>query len=352
MPKRKSITYSQLRVGIVVLIALGIFVSTTLYVTRQGGLPLFGGQYTLYSYLGDVNGLKAGAPIHLSGVEVGSVASVAFAGPDAPRPVRVALQLRSDIQDRVTSNSQLSVGSLGVLGEKMVSIDPGLPGGEPLADGGVLEGEAGDPIKGIITDASQTMKDVRDLIASVQRGEGSLGKILKGDEFHDKLADFVNRAQAVFQTMSSGEGTLSRLINDPEVYENLAGLSADLNEITRKIRTGEGGLGKLVSDPETAASLSNMIRQLDVVSARIAEGEGSIGALVAEREFYDKLNSLSGNIDSITARVNRGEGTMGQLIQDRQLYDNLAATTGELQGLLKDIRADPQKYLRIKVSLF
>ena len=125
MPTKKTITYSQLRVGIVVLIALGIFLFTTLYVTRQGGLPLFGGQYTVYSYLGDVNGLKAGAPVHLSGVEVGSVTRVAFASPDAPRPVKVAIKLRSDIQDRVTSNSQLSVGSLGVLGEKMVDIDPG-----------------------------------------------------------------------------------------------------------------------------------------------------------------------------------------------------------------------------------
>jgi phospholipid/cholesterol/gamma-HCH transport system substrate-binding protein len=352
MPRRKTISYSQLRVGIVVLIALGIFITTTLYITREGGLPLLGGQYTLYSYLGDVNGLKPGAPVHLSGVEVGSVTGVAFAEPEAPRPVRVTLQLRQDIRDRVTTNSQLSVGSLGVLGEKMVSIDPGPPGGEPLPDGGVLEGEAGDPIKGIITDASQTMKDVRDLIAGVQRGEGSLGAILKGDEFRNKLMDFVSRAQAVFQRMSSGEGTLGKLINDPELYDNLKGLSADLNTITTRIREGEGGLGKLASDPETAASLSDMIRQLDAVSARMAEGEGSIGALVTEREFYDKLNSLSGNIDSITARVNRGEGTMGALVQDRELYENLAATTGELQGLIKDIRADPQKYLRIRVSLF
>lgn len=352
MPKRKTITYSQLRVGIVVAIALAIFVATTLYITREGGLPLLGGQYTLYSYLGDVNGLKPGAPVHLSGVEVGSVTAVSFAEPEAPRPVKVTLQIRSDVQERVTTNSQLAVGSLGVLGEKMVTIDPGPPGGNPLVDGGVLDGEAGDPIRGIVTDASQTMKDVRDLIASVQRGEGSLGAILKRDDFHDKLSDFVSRAQAVFQRMSSGEGTLGRLINDPVVYDNLSGLSANLDDITGKIRAGEGGLGKLVSDPETAASLSDMIRQLDAVSARMADGEGSLGALMSDREFYDKLNSLSANIDNITARVERGEGTMGQLVQDRQLYDNLAATTSELQGLIKDIRADPQRFLRIRVSLF
>jgi phospholipid/cholesterol/gamma-HCH transport system substrate-binding protein len=352
MPTKKTITYSQLRVGIVVLIALGIFLFTTLYVTREGGLPLLGGQYTVYSYLGDVNGLKAGAPVHLSGVEVGSVTRVAFAEPDAPRPVKVTIKLRSDIQDRVTTNSQLSVGSLGVLGEKMVDIDPGPAGGEPLPDGGVLQGEAGDPIKGIITDASQTMKDVRDLMSNIQEGRGSLGKILKGEEFHQKLSDFVSRAQEVFQRMNTGEGTFFNDTATTEIYTNLKGLSAGLNDIVTKIKAGEGGLGKLASDPETAASLRNMIQQLDVVSGRMAEGEGSIGALIKEREFYDKLNALSGNLDTITARVENGDGTVGQLLQDRQLYDNLNSTAGELQGLIKDIRADPKRYLRIKVSLF
>ena len=352
MPTKKTISYSQLRVGIVVLIALGIFLFTTLYITRQGGLPLFGGQYTLYSYLGDVNGLKAGAPVHLSGVEVGSVTRVAFASPEAPRPVQVTIKLRSDIHDRVTTSSQVSVGSLGVLGEKMVNIDSGPAGGDPIPDGGVLEGEAGDPIKGIITDASQTMKDVRDLMSNIQEGKGSLGQILKGEEFHQRLSDFIARAQEVFGRMNSGDGTLGKLLNDPEVYNNLKELTSGLNDVVTKIRDGEGGLGKLVNDTGTADSLSNMFRQLDVVTARLAEGEGSIGALIKEREFYDSLNALSGNLDSITARVEKGDGTLGQLVQDRELYDNINGTAGELQGLLKDIRADPKRYLRIKVSLF
>ena len=352
MPTKKTISYSQLRVGIVVLIALGIFLFATVYITRQGGLPLFGGQYTLYSYLGDVNGLKAGAPVHLSGVEVGSVTRVAFASPEAPRPVQITIKLRSDIQDRVTTSSQLSVGSLGVLGEKMVNIDSGPAGGGTIPDGGVLEGEAGDPIKGIITDASQTMKDVRDLMSNIQGGKGSVGQILKGEEFHRRLSDFVARAQEVFGRMNSGDGTLGKLLNDPEVYNNLKELTSGLNEVVIKIRGGEGGLGKLVNDVGTADSLSNMFRQLDVVTARLAEGEGSIGALIKDREFYDSLNALSGSLDSITARVEKGGGTLGQLVQDRELYDNINGTAGELQGLLKDIRADPKRYLRIKVSLF
>jgi phospholipid/cholesterol/gamma-HCH transport system substrate-binding protein len=352
MPRRKTISYSQLRVGIVVSIALVIFVFATIYITREGGLPLFGGQYTLFSYVGNVNGLKAGAPVHLSGVEVGSVARVEFAEPGAPNPVKVTVRIRSDVKDRITSNSILSVGSLGVLGEKMVEIDAGPPGGTPLDDGDLLAGEAGDPIKGILTDASATLKNVRDLISGVERGEGSLGKILKGDEFHDKLSEFVDKAQALFSRLQTQEGTLGKLINDPELYLNLQGLTAGLRDIAVKIRDGEGGLGRLVNDEKTGQSISNMIQKLDMVASRIADGEGSIGALVEERDFYDKINSMSGNLDSITARMDRGEGTAGRLLYDRELYDNLNQTASELKELIQLIKADPKKYLRIKVSLF
>jgi phospholipid/cholesterol/gamma-HCH transport system substrate-binding protein len=311
-----------------------------------------GGQYTLYSFVGDVNGLKAGAPVHLSGVEVGSVTRVEFAEPGAPHPVKVTIKLRRGVRERITSNSLLSVGSLGVLGEKMVEIDPGPPGGTPLEDEDVLAGEAGDPIKGIITDASTALKDVRDLVGGVQRGEGSLGQILKGGEFHQKLMGFVDRAQDVFGRMETSEGTLGKLINDPEVYDNLSELSGGLRNIVAKLQSTDGGLGRLINDKETAESLSNMIKKLDAVAARVADGEGTIGALVHERDFYDKLDSMSANLDAITARLDRGEGTAGRLLHDRELYDNLNSTSSELRELLKAIRQDPKKYLRIKVSLF
>ncbi len=50
--------------------------------------------------------------------------------------------------------------------------------------------------------------------------------------------------------------------------------------------------------------------------------------------------------------MNDGKGTAGALLKDQKLYDNLNAAASELRGLMVDIRKDPQKYLRVKVSLF
>ena len=181
MAKKKDLTFTELKVGLVIAAALAILMVTTLYITREGGLPLIGGQYTVSSYLRDVNGLKAGSPVHLSGVEVGSVRRVEFAEVGAPAPVRVTLTLRTDVQERIREDSLITVGSLGVLGEKLLEIEPGTDAAPVVPDGGVVPGEAeGDPIKGIISDASRTMKDVRDLARDLQAGEGTLGGVEMG----------------------------------------------------------------------------------------------------------------------------------------------------------------------------
>jgi phospholipid/cholesterol/gamma-HCH transport system substrate-binding protein len=353
MPARKTLTYAELRVGVVIAIALMVAMAATIYITREGGLPFFGGQYTVYSYLKDVNGLKAGAPIHLSGVEVGSVRGVEFAGPEAPAPVRVTLTLRTDVQDRVTTNSLVTVGSLGVLGEKMLDVDPGPPGGVPIEDEGVVPGEAeGDPIKGIITDASATMKDIRDLARELQEGEGTLGALLKREDVHDRLKGLIERADQMFVSLDNSEGTFGKLVHDPAIYDNLNELTVSMKDLMARIEEGDGAIGRLVHDQEMGRSVARVVENLARVTDRVDGGEGTLGALVRERELYDRLDALSANIASVTAKLDRGDGTAGQLLHDRALYDNLNKTATELQGLISDIRQDPKKYLRVKVSLF
>jgi phospholipid/cholesterol/gamma-HCH transport system substrate-binding protein len=68
--------------------------------------------------------------------------------------------------------------------------------------------------------------------------------------------------------------------------------------------------------------------------------------------LYTRMNSLTERIDTLIARLNDGEGTAGRLLHDRQLYENLNGAATELRGLVADIRKDPQKYLRVKVSIF
>ena len=81
-------------------------------------------------------------------------------------------------------------------------------------------------------------------------------------------------------------------------------------------------------------------------------GEGTAGKLLTDEALYKRIDALTGRVDEVVRKLNEGQGTAAQLLNDRQLYDSLNKTVTELGGLVADIRKDPRKYLRVKVSIF
>jgi phospholipid/cholesterol/gamma-HCH transport system substrate-binding protein len=81
-------------------------------------------------------------------------------------------------------------------------------------------------------------------------------------------------------------------------------------------------------------------------------GKGTAGKLLKDEAAYRQIESVLGKVGSTMDRINSGQGTIGQLLVNPQLYDSMHGVTTELQSLIKDIRANPKKFLRIKLSLF
>ena len=65
-----------------------------------------------------------------------------------------------------------------------------------------------------------------------------------------------------------------------------------------------------------------------------------------------RINQLVANLNTSIDKLNAGQGTLGQLMVNAQLYESLNGATRETQQLMKDIRANPKKFLRIKLGLF
>ena len=59
-----------------------------------------------------------------------------------------------------------------------------------------------------------------------------------------------------------------------------------------------------------------------------------------------------GKVDALLDKMNNGNGTIGRLMNDPALFEDLDAVTRETQGLIKDFRANPKKFLHIKISIF
>jgi len=346
MPRTRSLAWSELKIGIVSVVALVIASFLIFMVSGSGGF--FWQRYGLKTVFPDIQGLKVGAPVRVAGVEIGSVKKIDFIGDK----VEVAMEVGKEQMERITDRSTASLGSISLLGEAAVDITPNSQG-TPIPEWGYVR--SGPPPGSLSTAAEAATKSLETtnaLLEQVRQGRGTLGKLVTDDTLYQQLNDFVESAEAVTQGINSGRGTLGRLVNNPAAAKSLEQSLENLQMVTARIRNGEGSLGHLLNDDALSKSVTSATSNLDAITGRINKGEGTAGKLINDTELYNRLNSMADRLDKLTASLNQGDGTAGQLLHDKQLYENMNSAVTELHNLVKDIRADPKKYLNVRVSIF
>ena len=351
MPARKQVTWAELRVGVFVLATLALLATFVFYVT--GGGRVFVPQVHYTTYLPDVSGLSAGAPVRLVGVEVGTVLSVGLSEfrDDQSRAAEVHFRINQSDQRDIRSDSEAFVTTEGLLGESVLEITRGSTG-EPIPDDGVVTGVQRGNIKQIVHNVEQITGDVRALIGDVRTGKGTLGMLIEDPSLYNRAHQAVADFQSLTARAAAGEGTLGKLAVSTELYDQLKGTAGTLDEVARDLRSGKGTLGKLIYDTSIHDKADNIVSRADRIVARVESGEGTLGKLVQEDALYDRAHETFANTSEITAKLNRGEGTFGRAVNDPRLYDNMNEFTSEMRALLSDFRKNPKKYLRVKLSLF
>ena len=345
MPRTRSIAWSQLKLGVIGVVALALVTIVVAAVGGQAGF--FWELYPIKLRFRDVQGLKEGAVVRLSGKDVGRVAAVEFAGEE----IEVTAEVAKDVRPLITDGSVGSVGSLSLLGESMVIIKAA-PGRTPVPDWGYVRTVESGSMSSLTETASASLEDASKLIADVRAGRGTLGKLVTDEALYNELEQFVASAGAVTRSLTQGKGTAGRLINDPAAFDALKASLENLQQMTARINAGQGALGRFLNDEAMGKSLSGTMSNLEETTGRLNRGEGTMGKLLTDRQLYDRLDQVTARVNDVVAGLNSGQGTAGQLLRDRQLYENMNRAVSELRDLLADIRKDPKKFLRVSVSIF
>jgi phospholipid/cholesterol/gamma-HCH transport system substrate-binding protein len=345
MPRTRSLAWSELKLGILAVVAVALAAFFIFLVGGQGGLPWQ--RYNLKTRFPNVAGLKEGAVVRLAGVEVGQVASIEFAGAQ----VEVGFEVSKDVRDKITTSSRAMLGSVSLLGESAIDLTPGV--GTPVPEWGYVPsqktpGQLADVAEG----ATAGIEEITQLLREVRAGKGTIGKLVTDEGMYREFTALLTSADAVVSNINRGRGTLGRLTNDPAAYTALKGSLDNLEALTRRISAGEGSLGRLLKDDALARSLSATSGNLETLTGRINRGEGSLGKLTTDTALYNRLNALSERIDTLVLRLSEGEGTAGQLLRDKRLYENMNGAVTDLRTLLTAVQKDPKKYLNVKVSIF
>ena len=346
MPRTRSLGWAELKIGLLTVFALAMAAILIFLLSSTGGL--WWQRYPLKTIFDNVAGLGEGAPVRVAGVEVGSVTGVQFVGDR----VEVSFEVNEDVQRQITTASRASLGSVSLLGESAVDITPATEGAPIPEWGYVPPGRAAGSLGDVATQASAGLEQATALIQEIRAGRGTVGRLFTDDALYREVNAFVAAAERVARNVGDGRGTLGRLVNDPAAAKSLEASLQNLETVTARIRAGEGSLGRLVADETLAKSVTSATTNLEAITGRISRGEGTAGKLVTDAELYNRLNSMADRLEKVTAALQQGEGTAGQLLRDKQLYENMNGAVTELRNLVTDIRADPRKFLNVRVSLF
>jgi ABC-type transport system involved in resistance to organic solvents, periplasmic component len=354
MAQRKQLTWTELRVGLFVLVALFVLAVGIFYVTGTGFL---GPKYRLLTFLPEVAGVSNGAPVRLDGVDIGNVESIklvpliAGRAPEKSRSIELVMRLDKRFQANILTDSTASLVTEGLLGNRYVNISRGFTGA-PLKENQEVPGTAEKSLADVMASLQGLTADAQGVIQSLRDGKGTLGKLLTDDQAYNNLNGVLAKSNDMIGNIQKGQGTLGKLVASDEMYGKMNETLDNFNGVVTDARAGKGTIGKLLNDPTLYEEAKKAIENGNLIISDVRNGKGSLGKLATDDELYNKLRDTSNNLASATAKLNDNTTTAGKLFSDPKLYDNLTGLTGDLRLLIGDFRQNPKKFLRIKVAVF
>src|SRR5215210_1776837 len=325
MKRSSYITWDQLKVGVLVLVALFILVIAILKLGQAGNI--FGKRYKLVAFISNASGLKVGGAVNVAGQLAGSIEEIELLPPDldTARNLKLIVEVDRAMSEQVRRDSKGKIRTMGVLGDKVFDISPGTPRYRVLHEGDTLPMEPSVDFEtvvqmasGAVTEVVGLTKDLKAVTTGINRGQGTLGQLVTNRALYDQLNAALARTASLMATLENPRGTVGRLLNDPSFYN----------------------------------TLNRTIASVDTVIGQINRGNGSVGKLLRDDTLYVHLVSIVARADSLVGSMSNGNGTMQKLFTDQQLYAELVKTVTELNRVLIDVRRDPQRYTKSMIKVF
>ncbi|MDR0195491.1 MAG: MlaD family protein [Myroides sp.] len=296
----------EIKTAILVLGAIALFIWGYSFLK---GRNLFDNSTRYYVEYDNVEGLTMSSTVTINGLVVGKVSKIELDNATGKLKVELLMTQKIDI----SKNSIAKIYSPGLLGAKGVMIDPMF--------GDTNYAESGQTLKG------EVVKDMTEKLAS--QIEPLQVKI------EEALANLNKMLASVNNIMDENtQASLKSAVNQ------LDGTLAGANQLM-------SSTNKLVAS--TQPKLDGTLTNLNTMSSNFASLSADLKTLDIKSTFSN-LDNATASMDKMMSDIQSGKGSVGKLLKDEQLYSNLEGASKELEGLLKDLKENPKRYVHF--SLF
>ncbi len=357
MPSQKQLKWSQLKVGITVIVA-SVTLGFLLFL-MSGTAGLFTPRLTVKSYFDNAEGLRVGAPVRLSGVDIGNVTKISIVHDKPLTPVEVTVKVSTKYGFGLRRDSVTSLETAGVLGETFLDIDSSQAVGPQLQDGDTLPTQVHPDFNQVVRASQSTLQNMDALLKRADRilafaesGKGSLGKLIYDPLLYNRFSDTVAEFQKIVAQIGNGEGSLGRLISRNDAYDKFIATLDKMDKVVDDMQQGKGTAGKFLKDPSLYDNANATIANLKKVTEDINAGKGTLGKLTKDEELAKKLDNTITKLSQLTTSLEAGQGSAGKFFKDEAFYNNTSQLMAESRELVKAIRENPKKYLSIKLHVF
>lgn len=281
--------------GAIIFFSLAVLMISVIWLAEQR--IFFTRDYIIYVKFDDVVGLRDHTQVYLRGYRVGWTKAVAFLADG----VRVRVDVNKKF--RIPRDSRWEIRTLNFMGEKAITIQPGVSG-EPLRHGDQVAGLN----KDMVSLAQGVLEEIRAKIAT-----GDWDVRLR------TLGDSIDKFHALLE---KGERKVDAI--------DIAALNRDLRD-----------LGDLAAELKSAGA--EFRREL------AETGRAGRDGLAGVARAADEVSALAARLDGIAGKIERGEGSVGALVNDGAVAADLKATLRELQTLIANISRNPRKYFKFSI---
>lgn len=220
----------EVRVGLFLVVAFLILIALFELVGKE---TIFTQTVEYKTSFRSIPGLKIGDPVRLAGVDVGTVRDIRVVG------ARVEVVMHVKPGTPVKTDSLATIKLTSLLGTNFVDLSFGSPAAPMAPAGSVLASTEPPDLNTLLARLNDAAGDIQTLAKQVNEGLGrSIEPISSTFQSMDKIAKKIER----------GEGTLGKLISDDRLYLEIQGMAGNLNKVSEQLAKGQGTLGKLVND--------------------------------------------------------------------------------------------------------
>lgn len=281
----------NIRLGIIVLLgSLGVIALLYYVGSKQ---RLFGSTIQVKATFYNVNGLRRGNSVRFTGIDIGTVESIEITSDTS---VVVVMAIDVDASRFIRKDARAVIGTDGVMGNKLVNINPTKSFGPLIRDGDMLH-----TLRAVEMDASfRTLSNTNDNLNAVSEDLRSITKKLNSEQsllnllLDGKIADNVRTAITHFKYTG----------------ENTALLTGDLHSFMKEVRAGKGSVGLLLTDTTLRYEINRSVVNIHSIT--------------------DSIALISGNFNEISKKLKNGDGVLGVLLTD-------TAATQSLEQILKNL---------------